>query len=215
MGTSLEARLRDGRAARLPAAERRAQILEEAVRVFARRGYGEISTAEIAQSCGVSEPALYRYFSGKRELYLAALDEASSRILRRWKTIAEESGHAVEALLAIGQWYFAQLEDEPEWLRLRARADVDARESDVRERQQAFFLKGFEFVLGLFEAAREQGRIPAGTDLRARTWFFLALGSLIDRTEALGLREALGPEDLGRMILAGAPELLSPANRPV
>lgn len=214
MAGSLDMPRREGRAPRMQAAARRAQILAEAVRVFSDSGYGATSTAAIAQNCGVSEPALYRYFSSKRELYLAALDEASARVLRRWQEISKESGGALGGLLAIGQWYFLQVEEEPELLRLRARADVDAHEPDVRERQQAFFLEAFAFVLGLYEDAEARGELPPETDLRVRTWFFLALGSLIDRTEALGLRDSLGFEELGRLILLGAPELLAPPVEP-
>ena len=128
MAGSLDMPRREGRAPRMQAAARRAQILAEAVRVFSDSGYGATSTAAIAQNCGISEPALYRYFSSKRELYLAALDEASARVLRRWQEISKESGGALGGLLAIGQWYFLQVEEEPELLRLRAGSHSTRRE---------------------------------------------------------------------------------------
>ena len=65
---------------RLPAAERRAAIVEAALRVFSEGSYAGATTAQIAREAGVSEPILYRHFASKRELYFACLDEAWRRI---------------------------------------------------------------------------------------------------------------------------------------
>jgi AcrR family transcriptional regulator len=60
------------RAPRLPADERRNQIVDVAVQVFARHGYAATGTADIAEAAGIGEPTIYRYFESKRDLYLAA-----------------------------------------------------------------------------------------------------------------------------------------------
>ncbi len=69
-----------GRRERLPAAERRAGVLEAASRVFAQSSYQGATTAEIAAEAGISEPILYRHFGSKRELYLACLAETWRRL---------------------------------------------------------------------------------------------------------------------------------------
>ena len=61
------------RARRLPAQDRRRQIIESAREVFASQSFAKVGTADLAKAVGVSEPALYRYFSGKKELFLATL----------------------------------------------------------------------------------------------------------------------------------------------
>ncbi len=52
---------------------RREQILAEAARLFADRGYPGTSVRQIADACGITQAALYRYFSGKEELYESAI----------------------------------------------------------------------------------------------------------------------------------------------
>src|ERR1700730_3600554 len=52
---------------RLTAPERREQILEAAVTVFAERGYEGASTDVIARMAGISQPYLFRLFGTKRE----------------------------------------------------------------------------------------------------------------------------------------------------
>jgi len=56
---------------KLPAEERRRQILEAAARVFARKGYHPAKTKEIAGEAGVSEGTLYNYFGSKREILVS------------------------------------------------------------------------------------------------------------------------------------------------
>ena len=59
---------------RMPAAERRLDLIETAIRVFSEGSYRGTTTSEIAAAAGISEPILYRHFDSKRALYLAALD---------------------------------------------------------------------------------------------------------------------------------------------
>jgi AcrR family transcriptional regulator len=65
---------------RLPAAERRRQLLDVAVAVFAQEGYHDASMNEMAQAAGVTKPVLYQHFGSKRDLYLEVLREVGDRL---------------------------------------------------------------------------------------------------------------------------------------
>lgn len=54
-------------------ADRRDVILLAAARTFAQTGFHASHLSEIADEAGISAPALYRHFSGKYELFAAAL----------------------------------------------------------------------------------------------------------------------------------------------
>jgi AcrR family transcriptional regulator len=60
---------------RLPAAERRRQILDQASALFARRGFSAVTVKELAAACDINEAMLYRHFRSKEEIYLAVLRE--------------------------------------------------------------------------------------------------------------------------------------------
>jgi AcrR family transcriptional regulator len=66
---------------RLPASERREQILDVAVRVFAQNGYHSTSMNDVAEAAGVTKPVLYQHFDSKQDLYLALLDEVGARMI--------------------------------------------------------------------------------------------------------------------------------------
>jgi AcrR family transcriptional regulator len=60
---------------RMPADERRAQILREAARLFGTHGFSGTTTRDVATRVGITEAALYRYFESKEAMYAAILDE--------------------------------------------------------------------------------------------------------------------------------------------
>lgn len=59
---------------------RQAEILSVAADVFADAGYEGGSMREIASRVGVTEPALYRHFANKEELFLAFIRFAAGRM---------------------------------------------------------------------------------------------------------------------------------------
>ncbi|MGW1891150.1 TetR/AcrR family transcriptional regulator [Streptomyces sp. NPDC002004] len=63
---------------RLSVEERRRQLLQAALTLFAQRAPEEVSLDDVAEAAGVSRPLVYRYFpGGKQQLYEAALRSAA------------------------------------------------------------------------------------------------------------------------------------------
>ena len=52
------------------------QILDEAAKLFAERGFTEVGVDEIGRRSGVTGPAIYRHFEGKDAILAALFDEA-------------------------------------------------------------------------------------------------------------------------------------------
>ena len=59
---------------RLPASDRRRQLLETALDFFSRKGFEGTTTKEIAVAAGVTEAIIFRHFPSKQVLYTAVLD---------------------------------------------------------------------------------------------------------------------------------------------
>lgn len=60
--------------------ERKEEILDAAVDVFAKKGYEKTSITDIAKEIGISQGLCYRYYASKEEIYDAALDKYASYI---------------------------------------------------------------------------------------------------------------------------------------
>ncbi len=65
---------------RLTSTQRRAQIIAASTRLFAKYGYKKVTMKMLADSCRVTEPALYRYFRSKKDLYNAVLLSLKTRL---------------------------------------------------------------------------------------------------------------------------------------
>lgn len=67
-------------ATRLPAAERRAGLVEAALAVFSAEGFQTATMDAVAAEAGVTKPVLYQHFPSKRELFHELLRDVSERL---------------------------------------------------------------------------------------------------------------------------------------
>jgi AcrR family transcriptional regulator len=91
---------------RIPGPERRALLLREAGRLFARDGYAGTRLDDVAAASHVTKPMIYRHFESKKALYLALLDKHRAdlptflqhgdlaSILDHWLDYVRENSHA-------------------------------------------------------------------------------------------------------------------------
>lgn len=70
-------------AVRLPASQRRRQLLDVACAVFAARGFHATAMDDVAEAAGVTKPVLYQHFGSKRALYRELLEEVDRDLLDR------------------------------------------------------------------------------------------------------------------------------------
>jgi len=61
-------------AGRMHAGDRRRQLIDAALELFSRKGFGGTTTKEIATAAGVTEAIIFRHFPSKQALYTAVLD---------------------------------------------------------------------------------------------------------------------------------------------
>jgi AcrR family transcriptional regulator len=57
--------------------DRRAQIMDAALRVFAQKGYAGASNRDVAREAGITPGLIYHYFPSKAALFKAILEERS------------------------------------------------------------------------------------------------------------------------------------------
>jgi len=91
---------------RLPAAERREQLIETALAVFASQGYHDTSMNDLADAAGVTKPVLYQHFESKRALYRELLAEIGAALRDTIaKATAEATGPRQQIELGFGAYF--------------------------------------------------------------------------------------------------------------
>ena len=73
----------DSKKRRLPALERRAQLIDVGRAVFAKHGYEGTSVEQLAKRANVSKPVVYEHFGGKEGLYAVVVDREMEYVERR------------------------------------------------------------------------------------------------------------------------------------
>ena len=74
--------------------DRRAQLLDAAVRVIARVGARSMRVEDVAREAGVSTPLIYYYFADRTELLTSAFRHASTQMLGQNEPEASGDGGA-------------------------------------------------------------------------------------------------------------------------
>ncbi len=103
----------DGRAARMPAAERREQIVKAAAIEFAARGLHGTATEDIANRSGITQPYVFRLFGTKKALFLAVVEYHFDEVQRLFQAAVDSVPDASTELRlrAMGEAYALLLRD--------------------------------------------------------------------------------------------------------
>lgn len=144
---------------RLPAAERRVQLLQAARSVFATEGFQSATMETVANEAGITKPVLYQHFSSKRELFLELLRDVGDRLAA---TVGEAATAAPTAQAKVVDGfaaYFRFVADHPDAFRLlfgegvRTDAEFARAVADV-EHQLAVFIAALIEIDDLGDADR-------------------------------------------------------------
>ncbi|HEX5479351.1 MAG TPA: TetR/AcrR family transcriptional regulator [Dehalococcoidia bacterium] len=175
------------RARRLPAEKRKRQIIESARAVFASQSYAKVGTADLAKAAGISEPALYRHFAGKKELFVATLRATAPRLLKVWEEISVDYEDPIETLWAIGVYYYDHLDSHSANMKLQFRALSEADDPQIQAALRESFDGFVEFVADTLEEGKARGIVRRDVDSRMVAWQFLGIGLTLDVMHILGL----------------------------
>jgi AcrR family transcriptional regulator len=125
---------------RVPAAERREELISAAVHEFAHGGLHGTPVERIARRVGVAQPYVFSLFSSKRELFLAALERSFQRVADTFVAANADylAGRAdpdcEDALMAMGRAYKQMLLEERDYLMLQHQSYAACDDEVVRER---------------------------------------------------------------------------------
>ena len=112
--------------------DRRDQILDAAAEAFGRRGFDGVTVAELAESVGVTAPALYRHFGAKDQILSAVTTGTLDRLV-----VVAESHIGVDGLDQLTRDLTTEVLDRPwqvvAYLRERHRWAADTTRPTQRE----------------------------------------------------------------------------------
>jgi len=171
------------------AGERRAEILRAAARCFGTRGFHGTTTRDVAAAVGITEAALYRYFTGKEAIYAAILDAriaAPDPIAPLEPAARAGDDRGVFAGLALA--LLQSVEADPSFLRLLLYSALEGHEMATPFHQTR--IRSFREFLSGYIARRTREGAFRGVDpaLGARAFIGMVVDHLIVR-QVFGQRD--------------------------
>jgi AcrR family transcriptional regulator len=152
-------------------ARRKKQPLDEATRsliiktahdLFMEHGYRTVTTRQIAEACGLTQPAMYHYFADKEALYTEVL-----------RTVTEETKTAMNEIIASGGTVRERLIKLVAYILLYMPDDLSQMERDIRNElrsdtqqlitkwwQESYLLP----IAALFEEGQKDGSLRSGNN---------------------------------------------------
>ncbi len=184
--------------ARRRPAQRPAEILAAAERVFNRCGYDRATTREIAAEAGVSEGTLYNYFPSKRAILLALIDSTAESWRQDIECIHASTLEDAIAQLIAARLRFAQ--EHPLTILTLQQAVLDP---EIGRHLDAMVTRGQDDLMARFRALSASGALRPIDPFVAEE----ALGSMIMgltigiELAAVGWhRQPLSPEEIAHAL---------------
>jgi AcrR family transcriptional regulator len=169
---------------RVPAAERREELIAAAVHEFAKGGLHGTTVESIARRVGVAQPYVFSLFATKRELFLAALERSFERVADTFRRAAADfhegrgPAECADALEAMGRAYRELLSGDRDYLMLQHQSYAACDEELVRARVRHRYAELVALARSLSDAEPER------------------LDDFFRHGMALNVAAALGVEDL-------------------
>lgn len=154
---------------------RRAQILADAMQLFARSGYGDTSLRDIAQAVGVSKSTLLHHYPTKEALLGAVLTERDKAI--RVQGEATEARRAADLLRGMPAGARRNATDEPGLIEVYAVLSCEAVPSShpAHAYFENRFARSVDYFAEVFRLAQVDGDLPAHRDPEREAIWLIAL----------------------------------------
>lgn len=189
----------DGRSerARKKREERRSQILDAALRVFAKKGYHAASVSDIVQEAAVARGTFYLYFPSKHDLFAGLVDQLMADLYRgiRRVDLSSAAPPPLEQLERNVMWLLSLPQARPEMLQILLWEAVGLDEA-LDRKLDSFHQRMFALMQGSLELGIEMGLVhPCDTKVTARA----LIGSVKEVMLSLLVRRDLDGTDLQKL----------------
>jgi AcrR family transcriptional regulator len=176
--------------------EKRKQILDAAVRVFARGGYHGSRVADIAEEAGIAHGLLYHYFASKEEVLQTVFRENWGQLIERFRDVERTDESAPEKLAGIAKILLRTWRNDPDLVTVMVR---EVARSPQLQDQVEGVREAFSILRRIIEQGQDEGSFRADVDPLLASWLVYGgleevltgwvLGGLPDGEEHVALAE--------------------------
>jgi TetR/AcrR family fatty acid metabolism transcriptional regulator len=165
--------------AKAPPIDRRRQILDAAVRVFARQGFHSTRVSDIADEAGVAYGLVYHYFSSKEQVMNELFVERWSLLLQAIEEVDARAVSGREKLDAVAGFIIESYRHDPELMKVII-VEVTRAANSFGRTHLPDIRQAYESIARIVEGAQATGEFRRDIDPTfASMWFYGAIEQLL------------------------------------
>jgi len=196
--------------ARKPANERKAEIVDQMLRLADEVGPDRLTTQTVADTVGLSQPAIFRHFPTKQALWRAVAETISDRLISAWTEVLNTSTDPMRRIEGLVCEQLRQIEAMPAIPTILFSRELQAENDDLRLSVLALMTNLVTTLTDEFAKGQKSGLFRS--DLAPKDGAYL----LVSLVQGLAIRWTLGKrgfrlEAEGRRLLATQMKLFQTA----
>jgi TetR/AcrR family fatty acid metabolism transcriptional regulator len=172
--------------------DKRAAILEAAIRVFARNGYHGSRIADIASEAGIAYGLVYHYFKNKEEILSSVFEERWGAFLDTLEAIAGQPGTAGDKLRSVATVILGGHHVRPEWVKVLV-LEIQRSSRFARPDQIRAVGRLFQIVARIVREGQAKGELRADVDPDVACYVFIGALEIVITGVVLKVIQPGGP----------------------
>jgi AcrR family transcriptional regulator len=161
-------------AKRKSADARKLEIIAATLELAFEQGPEGITTERIAQKVGVTQPAVFRHFPRKDDIWTAVAGWISERMVRRWKAVLDSNAEPIDRLHAVLRTQFGLIEETPAIPAILFSHELHGRNSVLRTAVTGLMANFHAMLSGVLTAGVRSGVFRADLDIRDAAFVLIA-----------------------------------------
>ncbi len=205
---------------RLPAQQRREQLLDTAAKLFATHGYAGATTSQIAKASGVTEPIIYRHFASKRDLFIALIQRTGDATIALWQHELRAAPDPAERLRRLLHANPMVSHRGKGIYRVIIQAMTEVEDEQILEALNTHIARLHDFLAEEVKTAQSSGMVSRRFSPELTAWALIHLGLGYGTLSAMGIHKH-GSDKSGSHIVDLLGELMlgeryrkNPSNHP-
>ncbi len=165
--------------AKAPPADRRRQILDAGIRVFARQGFHSCRVSDIADEAGVAYGLVYHYFKSKDQVMNELFTERWSLLLAAIDEVDATSASGREKLDEVARFIIDSYRYDPELMKVII-VEVTRAANSFGQTHLPEISKAYQSIAKIIADAQKSGEFRPDIDAQvASMWFYGAIEQLL------------------------------------
>ena len=162
-----------------PPIDKRRQILDAAIRVFARQGFHSTRVADIADEAGVAYGLVYHYFKSKDQVLNELFTERWSLLLAATEEVDAQDIPARDKLAAVASFIVESYRHEPELMKVII-VEVTRAANSFGRTHLPEIRRAYGMIAKIVADGQKRGEFRGDVDTEfAAMWFYGAIEQLL------------------------------------